>query len=113
MTMRFTGGGSGGEAGVPPDILDFTEKLFLIAVEDLNEILEAIREGRLEMAREGKRAVRDLAEMGKQVILERNNVDQLRKRAAGAAGAGGELDLAAARDEIGRRLACLRAARGD
>lgn len=108
MTIRFTEGDE-----VPADVLDFTEKLFRIAVEDLNEILDAIRDGKVELAKDGRRAVRDLAEMGKQVLQERNNVDQLRKRIAGAVGAGGGLDLAAARDEIGRRLACLRNARGD
>ncbi|MBE2274708.1 MAG: hypothetical protein IAE87_00220 [Rhodobacteraceae bacterium] len=108
MTIRFTEG-----EDVPQDVLEFTEKLFLVAVEDLNGILEAIRDGRLDLAKDGKRAVRDLAEMGKQVLQERNNVDQLRKRIAGSVGAGGGLDLGAARDEIGRRLACLRHARGD
>ncbi len=108
MTIRFTEGDT-----VPEDVLEFTEKLFLVAVEDLNGILDAIRGGQVELAKDGKRAVRDLAEMGKQVLQERNNVDQIRKRIAGAVGAGSGLDLATARDEIGRRLACLRNARGD
>ncbi len=45
------------------------------------------------------------------LMAERNRVDKLRKDIAGGVG-GGCLDLDAARDEIGRRLACLRHAAG-
>ena len=108
MTIRFTEGG-----GAPEEALHLTEQLFQVAVEDLNEALAAIRDGRAEAAKEGKRAVRDLADLSRMVLEERRNVEKLRKQAAGAVGTWGELDLHAARDEIGRRLACLRNARGD
>jgi hypothetical protein len=124
MTIRFTdgengsgkAGGSGGEGTDDPfedDVLAFTEALFRVAQDDLNTALAAIRQGRFEAAKAGKVAARDLAEMGRQVLEGRKNVDKLRKQVAGAVGARGELDLEQARDEIGRRLACLRDARGD
>ncbi|MDO5630452.1 MAG: permease [Paracoccus sp. (in: a-proteobacteria)] len=56
-------------------------------------------------------AVRDVREASQLVMQERGKVDKLRKDIAGAVG-GGALDLDAARDEIGRRLACLRRAGG-
>lgn len=128
MTIRFsdgedgpgpTGGARGAAeaaAGLDPfaeDVLAFTEALFRVAQDDLNSALGAIREGRFEAAKAGKVAARDLAEMGRQVLEGRRNVDKLRKQIAGAVGTWGELDLDQARDEIGRRLACLRDARGD
>jgi len=110
--MRFTEGADAPGA-VPDDVLGFTEALFRIAMDDLNAALTAIREGRYEAAKAGKVAIGDLAAMGRKVLEERSNVDKLRKQVAGAVGAGAELDLDAARDEVGRRLACLRDARGD
>ena len=112
MTIRFETG-SDPAAETPEDVLEFTESLFQVAIEDLNSALQAIRAGQLDAAKEGKRAVRDLAAMGMQVLEERKNVEKLRKQIAGAVSAWGALDLDAARDEVGRRLACLRAARGD
>ncbi|MCB6177339.1 hypothetical protein LHP98_04250 [Rhodobacter sp. Har01] len=108
MTIRF----SEGEAE-PDEALHLTEELFRIAVGDLNAELAAIREGQFEQAKAGRVAVRDLVEFSKQVLEGRKNVEKLRKQVAGDVGARGELDLDAARDEIGRRLACLRDARGD
>ena len=55
---------------------------------------------------------RDLRAGAQLMIEERNRLDKLRKDAAAGVGAAGQLDLAAARDEIGRRLACLRRAGG-
>lgn len=108
MTIRF----SDGEAE-PDEGLRLTEELFRIAVGDLNAALTAIRDGQFEAAKAGKAAVRDLVDMSKQVLEGRRNVEKLRKQIAGDVGARSELDLDAARDEIGRRLACLRDARGD
>ena len=108
MTIRVR------EAQVAPEAaLELTEQLFDLAVEDLNAALAHIRAGQFETAKEGKRAVQDLTVLARLVLEERRNVDKLRKQAAGAVAGGGALDLGSARDEIGRRLACLRAARGD
>lgn len=115
MTITFSGGFSGEPApgGGAQDALDLTEQLFEIAVTDLNEMLRAIRDGRLDEAREGRRAVRDLVDLSRMVLEERRNVEKLRKQVAGTVGGGEGLDLDAARDEVGRRLALLRDARGD
>ena len=61
------------------------------------------------LAAEAVKVAKDLRTGAALLIEERNRLDKLRKEAAGGVGvAGGALDLAAARDEIGRRLACLR-----
>lgn len=73
-----------------------------LAQADLREIEPA----RLKKAVEAARTVRDAISL---LMQERNKVDKLRKDIAGGLG-GGSLDLDAARDEIGRRLACLRRA---
>ena len=62
-----------------------------------------------EAMKEAVAAVRDVREATQLLAAERSKVDKLRKDIAGAVG-GGSLDLDAARDEIGRRLACLRRA---
>lgn len=108
MTIRFEDG-----EGASEDALELAETLLTLAVSEMNEALASIRDGRAEAAKEGRRAVRDLADLSKLVLEERRNVEKLRKQVAGTVGPRGELDLDAARDEIGRRLACLRNARGD
>ncbi|WP_232831267.1 hypothetical protein [Pseudogemmobacter bohemicus] len=117
MTIRFTeGDGDPDRAAKSADAagaLNLTEELYRIAVEELNEAFAGIRVGKFELAKEGRRAVRDLADLSKALLEERRNVEKLRKELAGGGASDGELDLGAARDEIGRRLARLRAARGD
>ncbi|GAB1363709.1 hypothetical protein MASR1M32_29450 [Rhodobacter sp.] len=107
MTIRFTDGD-----GIPDDVMGFTEKLFRLAVADVETAMEAILAGEGMLPRSGER-IRDLAKVGLMLVEERAKVEKLRKQVAGDVGTGSELDLDAARDEIGRRLACLRAARGD
>ncbi|MBK8441580.1 MAG: hypothetical protein IPL38_19480 [Rhodobacter sp.] len=108
MTIRFTEGD-----GIPDDVLGFTEDLYKVAVVDLRALIADIRAGQVKDVQKAKSAVRDLFSVGKLLIQERANVETLRKQVAGTVGTGSELDLGAARDEIGRRLACLRDARGD
>jgi hypothetical protein len=108
MTIRFSEGDE-----IPDDVLGFTEDLYRWAITDLRTLIAAIEAGRIEEVKAAKAAVKDLREVGKLLIQERANVEALRKQVAGSVGAGTELDLGAARDEIGRRLACLRDARGD
>lgn len=62
--------------------------------------------------KEAVRLARELRAATQLMLEERNRVDKLRKEIAGGGGAGGALDLDAARSEIGRRLACLRRAAG-
>ncbi len=58
---------------------------------------------------EAVKAAKRVREATLALNVERNKVDTVRKDIAGNVGGGG-LDLDAARDEIGRRLACLRRA---
>lgn len=102
-----------GSGGSPEAALQLTEELFQVAIEDLNETFVAIREGRIEAAKDGRHAVKMLSELSFRVLEERRNVEKFRKNIAGSAGGWGELDLEAARNEIGLRLARLRNARGD
>lgn len=119
MTMRFVEdrAGLGAKADraddSPEAALKLTEQLFEMAVDDLSIALDGVRQGDFEALKQGKAAVKALAEMSKQVLEERRNVDKLRKQIAGIATGNRALDLDAARAEIGRRLACLRHARGD
>ncbi len=108
MTIRFTEGD-----GIPDDFLGFTEDMYRWAIADLRTLIAAIEAGRIEDIKAAKTAVKDLREVGKLLVQERAHVEALRKQVAGSVGTGTELDLGAARDEIGRRLACLRDARGD
>jgi hypothetical protein len=108
MTIRFTEGDA-----IPDDVLGFVEDLLRMAVADFQSVSSAIANGRFAEAKGARRVPRDLVSVGLLLAQERAKVDKLRKQVAGSVGAGSELDLWAARDEIGRRLACLRAARGD
>lgn len=56
--------------------------------------------------------VKELRDVLKLVITESHNVAKLRRDDTGGVEGSGVFDLEAARDEIGRRLACLRDAGG-
>lgn len=103
-------------APVEEDEIAVAQWLFWDYVKDLRahqaELAQAdpreIEPARLKKAVETARTVRDAISL---LMQERNKVDKLRKDIAGGVG-GGSLDLDAARDEVGRRLACLRRAGG-
>ncbi len=101
MSIKFSAGDSA------PAVLEATEHLFRDAAADLALALTAVRQGQLSEAKAAAGAVRDLKAAFVMVMEERARVEKLRKLVAGAVGTG-TLDLDAARDEIGRRLACLR-----
>ena len=87
--------------------------MLMETADDLTEIRRRLRDE--EDAASLDRAVklaRDLRAGAQLMIEERNRLDKLRKDAAAGVVGTGRLDLAAARDEIGRRLACLRRAGG-
>lgn len=98
------------------DEVDFASSLLWSYVSDLEKDWRALRGGQeraidagaLKKALSSAKDVRDACAHLRQ---EREKVDKLRKDIAGAVG-GGSLDLDGARDEIGRRLACLRRAGG-
>ncbi|MEH7827591.1 hypothetical protein [Gemmobacter denitrificans] len=75
---------------------------------ELAAATEKVRRGEFGEAKTAMQAVRDLRAAFQLVMEERNRVDKLRKQVAGVASGAGELDFAAARSEIGRRLARLR-----
>ncbi|MFD1882375.1 permease [Paracoccus pacificus] len=91
------------------DILDIAGGLLKSYAEDLERLRLRIQAGETDELKESRQLVRDLRAATQLVLEERNKVDKLRKNVAGEIGAGA-LDLDAARDEIGRRLACLRRA---
>ncbi|WP_199261688.1 permease [Paracoccus binzhouensis] len=119
MTMSFDPGPEAPEgpfvpgAATAPDmsVLEIADGLFWSYAADLTRLREKIQAGETGELKESGRLVRDLRAATQLVLEERSKVDKLRKDAAGQVGAGA-LDLVAARDEIGRRLACLRRAAG-
>jgi pyrroline-5-carboxylate reductase len=90
-----------------PAVLAAAETFVADAMEDLVGAIAAVRQGNLTEAKAAVLAVRDLKQAFYGLMEERNRVEKLRKQVAGDVGTG-SLDLDAARDEIGRRLACLR-----
>ena len=105
--MRFTGDGP-----TPEAVLGATEKLYGLAIMELERTMDAISAGEFNEVKAAQAAIRDLRATAQLVLQERGKVDQLRKQIAGHVGSGGTLDLDEARAEIGRRLACLRSAGG-
>lgn len=98
-------------AGSAIDVVSIADELFQSFALDLTRLRRRIQAGETEDIKESAKLVRDLRAATQLVLEERNRVDKLRKDAAGNVGAGA-LDLDAARDEIGRRLARLRRASG-
>jgi len=92
-------------------VLEIADGLFRSYAADLTRLREKISSGETDELKESGKLVRDLRAAAQMVLEERSKVDKLRKDAAGQVGAG-TLDLVAARDEVGRRLACLRRAGG-
>ncbi|MDO5528348.1 MAG: permease [Paracoccus sp. (in: a-proteobacteria)] len=78
--------------------------------EDLTRLRLKLQAGDMDELKDAVKLARELRSAAQLMLEERNKVDKLRKDIAGVVG-GGALDLDAARDEIGRRLACLRRAR--
>ncbi|WP_017999746.1 hypothetical protein [Paracoccus sp. N5] len=129
MTMNFDPGPEAPEgpfvpgAGMAPDmspgaggapdmsVVEIADGLFWSYAADLDRLRRKITAGETGDLKESGKLVRALRDATQMVLEERNKVDKLRKDAAGQVGAGA-LDLVAARDEIGRRLACLRRAGG-
>ncbi|MDO5704111.1 MAG: hypothetical protein Q4G49_03440 [Paracoccus sp. (in: a-proteobacteria)] len=98
------------------DAVEFASKLLWSYVGDLErrwqDMERNAQQGPDKQAlKDALQAARDVRDASKLLSEERGKVDKLRKDIAGSVG-GGSLDLDAARDEIGRRLACLRRAGG-
>ena len=100
----------------PSEAIAVAEGLFWSYVKDLKRheaALEARQSGAVDPAelKDAMQTAKVVREAVGLLMVERNRVDKLRKDIAGGVG-GGSLDLDAARDEVGRRLACLRRAGG-
>ena len=102
MSINFSAGEE-----PPVSVLATTEGTLKWAAEELSRLIDSIRAGNLDGAREVPRTVRDMNHALQAVVIGSNNVEKLCKQATGAVGTG-TIDLFAARDEIGRRLARLR-----
>ena len=102
MTITFSAGDE-----PPVDLEDFVEGLLKDASLELARVVSALRTGKVT----GVRSVPALAKEATTAFYAvndlRGKIEKLRKQVAGPVGTGA-LDLHAARDEIGRRLACLR-----
>ncbi|TKD22335.1 hypothetical protein FBT96_07070 [Rhodobacter capsulatus] len=106
MDMGFKGGDA-----PPVDLLEETEELYRDIAGELALAMKGVRQGEVKDAKAAAQAVKDLRAAFQMVMEERVRVEKLRRQVAGV-GPGSELDLDAARAEIGRRLACLRDAAG-
>lgn len=91
--------------------VEIAARILRDCAEDFDLLRQQLRAGELDGLKDAVKMARELRAATHLVLEERNKVDKLRKDIAGAVGASG-LDLGAARDEIGRRLACLRRAGG-
>ena len=100
-----------GENGPPKDPLSEAQELYDIAAEIMRRLLAEMRAAPHESARDLAVCTRDVRDTLKLLLNERATIEKLRRDAGGL---GGEpvFDFDAARDEIGRRLACLRNAGG-
>ncbi|NEX44748.1 hypothetical protein [Pseudotabrizicola algicola] len=96
----------------PQNLLWVAERQLERAVVTFQQMIDAVETGRFDQLAEAKKVTDTLTGFVRLYMDERNKVEKLRKTLAGAVGTG-ELDFAAARDEIGRRLALLRDAGGD
>jgi hypothetical protein len=102
MTVKF-----GAEDATPVDLLAFSEGLYRDVADELARTLTAVQSGDLAGLKSATQVVKELKDAFKIAMDERTRIDKLRQHTTGVI-ASGSLDFDAARDEIGRRLACLR-----
>jgi len=95
--------------GPPDECLAVAEELFKEAGLALAELTKKIRRHELDAARGAKSALTEVLAAYQLAMKERNRVADERRKDSGIVG-DYAVDFDAARDEIGRRLACLRAA---
>ncbi len=93
--------------GLPADVGALTEDLFREAAEDLAKVIHRVKSGDFAAAKAVPGALGNLRAAFHIVQEERGRFEKRCKQLAGSVGAGA-LDLHAARDEIGSRLARLR-----
>lgn len=115
MTVNFDPGTELPEGPFLPqsaiEDIEIAELLFRGCAEDLTRLQLKLRAGEVGELKDAMKLARELRAATQMMLEERNKVEKLRKEIAGSVG-DGCFDLDAARDEIGRRLACLRRAGG-
>jgi hypothetical protein len=92
---------------LPVDLGEMTEDLFRDAAEELTRLIRKLEAGQVEEAGATPATIAKLKSVFLLVQEERGRFEKRCKQAAGSVGTG-TVDLHAARDEIGRRLARLR-----
>ncbi len=102
MTMNFSV-----RDAPPDDLMEMVERHLMQAAEALQRTIGKIEAGEFGEAGAAIHAGRTLQAVFQAIFDERTRVEKLRKHVTGTIGTSA-LDLHAARDEIGRRLACLR-----
>jgi hypothetical protein len=100
MNFSFTG-------GPPEEILAKAEQLLATAENELLEAINSLKSGDAQAGQVIERSTQTMMRALGIIVTERANLEKLGRKIAGAVGTG-TLDLHGARDEIGRRLACLR-----
>lgn len=107
MVMIYTEQGEGSS----DQVLSEAQKQFHRATRALDKLVDQLDDGELGNASEAQKLVRDLKNALAAAISERERLEKQQRDAAGIVH-DYAIDFDAARHEVGRRLACLRAARG-
>ena len=102
MSINFSAGDD-----APVDVLALTEETLARAAEDLTRLIRRISAGNFDEAKATPGQVNNINRALEVVVIGRNYAHQRCKQVTGAVGAVA-IDFHAARDEVGRRLACLR-----
>lgn len=97
--------------GSSEGVLSEAQKQFHRATRALDKLVDQLDDGELGNVTETQRLVRDLKGALSSAIAERERLEKQQRESAGIVN-DYAIDFDAARHEIGRRLACLRAAGG-
>lgn len=96
------------EGPTPENMVSYSEQLLALSIARLTRLLEGYDDITPQTGKELAEEFRSLRKALEIAYHERANIQKLKGLDAGTGG--GALDLHAARDEIARRLDCLRAA---
>ncbi|MCR9086474.1 MAG: hypothetical protein NXH97_07020 [Rhodobacteraceae bacterium] len=91
---------------------DEANALFHRAVGALGDLVKRLEAGEFDASAEAETTVKKIDKQLELVMRERQRVEERKRKEIGAAAGGVAINFDAARDEIGRRLARLRAANG-
>jgi conjugal transfer/entry exclusion protein len=97
------------DGGQDDECVEMAERHLVDALRAVEAVTQKIRQQELDALAEVPKLAAQAAQATKQLLSEKTRVHELQKRNVGIV-RDFALDLDAARDEVGRRLACLRAA---